>query len=133
MICQLPRCLDKEVLVSFAISSLFTNITLDETKSICTDYLYRCHSMPPSFPEYIFIELTELNLPHSACMLLCIGSLTVYLWSFKCAPFWLMYLWGSWNSISLTMYIKLIVVSVTLMNLCMFIITWRSINIFSLP
>ena len=56
---QLPRCMDTEFLISFDISSLFTNIPLDETISVCADYLYCCHSRPPSFPEHIFIELME--------------------------------------------------------------------------
>ena len=58
---QPPRCVDTEFLVSFDISSLLTNIPLDESISICTDYLYRCYSRPTPFPEHIFIVLMELD------------------------------------------------------------------------
>ena len=51
--------------------SLFTNITSDETISICTSCLYRGYLRLPSFPEYIYIhQLMELAtkshwVPHS--------------------------------------------------------------------
>ena len=60
MISQLPRCVDTKFLVSFDISSLFTNIPLGEIISIWADYLYHCHSWPPPYPEHIFMELMEL-------------------------------------------------------------------------
>ena len=40
MICQLSSCAKTEFLSYFEIPSSFTNITLDETISICADYLY---------------------------------------------------------------------------------------------
>ena len=46
---------------SLDVVSLFTNIPLDETISICTDFLYRGPSasfLP--FPENNFIELMEI-------------------------------------------------------------------------
>ena len=49
--------MDTEFFVLFNISSLFANISLDETISICANCLYHGHLRPPSFPEYIFIEL----------------------------------------------------------------------------
>ena len=47
-----------QFLVSFDVVSLFTNIPLDETISICTDFLYRGSSTVAfPFPEEVFIEL----------------------------------------------------------------------------
>ena len=52
---RLPVCMESQFLVSFDVVSLFT---LDETISICADFLYRG---PPAvalpFPEKVFIEL----------------------------------------------------------------------------
>ena len=43
---------------SFDVTSLFTNVPLDETIDICVDSLYRDPSIPkPPFPEEIFVEL----------------------------------------------------------------------------
>ena len=56
----IPLCNDSQV--SFDIVSLFTNIPLDETISICADFLYRGPStfvLP--FPEDVFIELMEIT------------------------------------------------------------------------
>ena len=55
---RLPVCIESQFLVSFDVVSLFTNIPLDETISICSDFLYRSPStacLP--FPEEVFIEL----------------------------------------------------------------------------
>ena len=55
---RLPVCNESQFLVSFGIVSLFTNIPLDETVSICADFLYRgplATALP--FPEEVFIEL----------------------------------------------------------------------------
>ena len=60
MICQLPRCVVTEFLVSLDISSLFHNIPLDKIIGICADYLYRSHLKSPQFPGHIFIKLMEL-------------------------------------------------------------------------
>ena len=38
---QLSPCVDPQILVSFNIASLFTNVTPDEVISICADFLYR--------------------------------------------------------------------------------------------
>ena len=46
---QLSFCNYSQFLVSFDIVSLFTNILLDETISICADFLYLCSSF--SFSE----------------------------------------------------------------------------------
>ena len=61
IICQLPFCNDSQFLVSFDIVSLFTNIPLDETISICADFLYcgPSTSVLP-FPENVFVELMEI-------------------------------------------------------------------------
>ena len=47
-------------LCSFDISSLFTTVPLAETIEICADALYNDHSMAPSFPRDIFVELMQL-------------------------------------------------------------------------
>ena len=58
---RLPVCNDSQFLVSFDIVSLFTNISLDETISICADFLYRRPSTSVlPFPEDVFIELMEI-------------------------------------------------------------------------
>ena len=55
---RLPVCNESQFLVSFDIISLFTNIPLDETISICADFLYRGPStIAFPFPEEVFIEL----------------------------------------------------------------------------
>ena len=43
----------------FDISSLFTNVPLNETIKICADALYRSELNSPPFPEKVFIELME--------------------------------------------------------------------------
>ena len=61
MMHQLPRCVNTEFLVPFNICSLFTNIPLDETISICASLFLYCSCLKSqSFPECIFIELMEL-------------------------------------------------------------------------
>ena len=58
IICRLPVCMESQFLVSFDVDSLFTNIPLDETISICANFLYcgpSIASLP--FPETVFIEL----------------------------------------------------------------------------
>ena len=58
IICHFPVCIESQFLVSFDVVSLFTNIPLDETISICTEFLYRGPStIALSFPEEVFIEL----------------------------------------------------------------------------
>ena len=47
----------KTFLCSFDISSLFTNVPLDETIEICADALYRGHLDCPPIPEDTFREL----------------------------------------------------------------------------
>ena len=47
----------KAFLCSFDISSLFTNVPLDETIGICADAFYRGHLDCPPFPEDTFKEL----------------------------------------------------------------------------
>ena len=57
-ICRLPVYMESQFLVSFDVVSLFTNIPLDETISICTDFSYRGPSITSlPFPEDVFIEL----------------------------------------------------------------------------
>ena len=41
------------------ISSLFTNVPLNETIKICADALYQGELNSPPFPEEVFIELME--------------------------------------------------------------------------
>ena len=61
MICQLLLYVDSQFMVSFDITSLFTNIPFDEVISICADFVYRCPlKSVPSFPESVFVELMEL-------------------------------------------------------------------------
>ena len=53
-----PVCMESQFLVSLDAVFLFTNIPLDETISICADFLYRCPSVASlPFPEAVFIEL----------------------------------------------------------------------------
>ena len=55
---RLPLCNESQFLVSYDIVSLFTNIPLDETISICADFLYCGPStIVLPFPEEFFIEL----------------------------------------------------------------------------
>ena len=55
---RLPVCMESQFLVSFDVVSLFTNIPLDESISICADFLYRGPSIASlPFPEAVFIEL----------------------------------------------------------------------------
>ena len=55
---RLSVCMESQFLVTFDVVSLFTNILLDETISICTDILYRGPSVASlPFPEDVFIEL----------------------------------------------------------------------------
>ena len=55
---RFPVCIESQFLVSFDVVSLFTNIPLDETISICADFLYRGPStIALPFPEEVFIEL----------------------------------------------------------------------------
>ena len=58
IICRLPVCNESQFLVSFDVVSLFTNIPLDETISICDDFLYHGPStIAFPFPEEVFIKL----------------------------------------------------------------------------
>ena len=58
---QLFLCVDSQYMVSFDITSVFTNVPLDEVISICADFLYQNPLISvPSFPESIFVELMEL-------------------------------------------------------------------------
>ena len=58
MIHQLLLCVDSLFMVSFDITSLFTNVPLDEVISICVDFLYRSPlTSVPSFPESVLMEL----------------------------------------------------------------------------
>ena len=60
---RLPVCNESQFLVSFDVVSLFTNILLDETISICTDFLYRGPStIALLFPEEVFIELMGIAI-----------------------------------------------------------------------
>ena len=56
----LPR-VDSQFMVSFDITSLFTNVPLDEVIFIGANFLY-CSPLTsvPSFPESVFVELMEL-------------------------------------------------------------------------
>ena len=48
-------------MVFFDITSLFTNVPLEEVISICAYFLYRCSlTYVPSFPKSVFVELMEL-------------------------------------------------------------------------
>ena len=50
--------MESQFLVFFNVVSLFTNIPLDETISICADFLYRSQSIASlPFPEDVFIDL----------------------------------------------------------------------------
>ena len=58
---RLPVCMESQILVSFDVVPLFTNISLDETIFICADFLYRGLSIASlPFPEVVFIELTGI-------------------------------------------------------------------------
>ena len=58
----LPVCNESQFLVSFDVVSLFTNIRLDETLSICADFLYRVPStIALPFLEEVFIELMGID------------------------------------------------------------------------
>ena len=59
---RLPVCMESQFLVSFNIVSLFTNIPLDETISICADFLNHGPSTASiSFLEDIVIELMGIS------------------------------------------------------------------------
>ena len=58
---RLPVCTESQFLVSFDVVSLFTNIPLDETISICADFLYRGPStIALPFHVEVFIELMDI-------------------------------------------------------------------------
>ena len=58
---QFSPCADSQFMMSFDITSLFTNVPLDEVISIWADFLYRRPLISvPSFPESVFVELMEL-------------------------------------------------------------------------
>ena len=61
MIRQLLPCVGSQSIVSFGITSLFTNVPLDEVISICADFfLYRNPlTSVPSSSESVFVELME--------------------------------------------------------------------------
>ncbi len=44
----------KTFMSSFNVSSLFTNVLLDDVIKICADALYRSERHRPSFPEEVF-------------------------------------------------------------------------------
>ena len=62
MIRQLLSCVHSQLMVSFDIASQFANAPLNETISICADFLY-CSPLTsvPSFPDNDFVELMELT------------------------------------------------------------------------
>ena len=61
MIRQLLPCVDSQFMMSFDITSLFTNVPLDEVISIHVDFLYQSPlTSVPSFPKSVFVELMEL-------------------------------------------------------------------------
>ena len=59
LIRRLPVCMESQFLVSFDVVSLFTNIPLDETISICAVFLYRGPSIPSSFSWGCFHWIDE--------------------------------------------------------------------------
>lgn len=69
---KLQCTFDTELLVSFDICSLFTNVPLDETIGIFADYLHRCLLKPPFFPESVIDELMQIvkNLTLSALIMI---------------------------------------------------------------
>ena len=61
MIPLLLPCIDSQFMVPFDITSLFTNVPLDEVISIYEDFLYRSPlTSVPSSPESVFMELMKL-------------------------------------------------------------------------
>ena len=61
MVHQLLPCVDSQFKLSFDITSLFTNVPLDEAISICAESLYRrLLTCAPSSPESAFVELMKL-------------------------------------------------------------------------
>ena len=44
---------------SFDVSSLFTNVSLNETIKICSDALYDDSDLPPLIPKDVFVELMK--------------------------------------------------------------------------
>ena len=111
MIYQLLRCMDTEFLVSFDISSLFANIPLDETISICVNYLYRCYSRSPTFPEHVIIELMKparkfVSFSFNDIMYRQVDGISM---ESPVDTSTVNILQGSWNSSYLTRFINLIV------------------------
>ena len=47
---------DNSFLCSYNVSSLFTNVPLDETVQICADTFYNSQLPPPQFSKKFFIE-----------------------------------------------------------------------------
>ncbi len=61
MIRQFLPCVDSQFMVSFDITSMFTNVSLDELISICADFLHQSPlTSVPSFPGSVFMVLIEL-------------------------------------------------------------------------
>ena len=74
---------DQTFLCFFDISSLFTNIPLEETIQICADSLFESNLTPPMIDKGVFIELmniatTSLNL---VLITKCISKWMVSLWA----------------------------------------------------
>ena len=49
----------------FDISTLFTNVSLEETIQICADALYSSEYLPAPFPQQIFVELMKMVTPYA--------------------------------------------------------------------
>ena len=101
---RFPVCNESQFLVSFDIVSLFTDIPLDETVSICTDILYRGPStIALPFPEEVFIELMGIATKSVSFSFneSCTARLRVLVWVPLLAPFWLIFLLGSKKDICL--------------------------------
>ena len=101
---RLPVCIESQFLVSFDVVSLFTNIPLDETISICADFLYRGpSSIALPFPEEVFIEL--MGIATNQCLLVLMGSCTArstaLVWVALLALFWQIFSLGPKKDICL--------------------------------
>ena len=96
-------------MVSFDVISLFTNIPLDETISICADFLYRGPSVAPlPFPEAVFIELMGIGtkLVSFSLMRICFAKLRAFVWDPLWDPFWRILLLGSMKDVCLISFLS---------------------------
>ena len=114
MICQLLPCVGSQFMVSFDITSLFSNVPLDEVISICAEFLYQSLlTSVPFFPESVFVEPMELATKSVSFSF----NDTVYhernFNGFSIRPYSCKYFLGSMKNYSLTGFPSLVFIYIT--------------------